>query len=351
MQKVVAVDPDGTSFEGVADTNAGVEILGVNGSGETVGGLVAKLDDLLLGGELGDGADGAEDLLLHNLHVGANVGEDGGLDEEALVAVTLTTDLDSGTLFLARLDVAHDAVVLELADLRTLESFGVKGVTDSVGGSALFESFEELVVNALLDKDASTSTAALTVVEVDAEIDPGDGRLNIGIIEDDVGGLATELKSDLLEVGGSSSFEDGAADEGGTGESDLVYVHVSGEGGTGGLAETRDQVENTRREASFLDKLGKDEGREGSLLSSLHDDGVASGQGRANLPGKHEKREVPGNDLTADTNRLLRDVVVHVGGDVDSFAVDLVGPAGIVADAGDDCANIALGHGDGLAIV
>ncbi len=300
-KKTYAVDPDGTGLEGVADADAGVEVLGVDGGGETVGGLVTELDGLLLSGELGDGADGAENLLLHNLHVGADVGEDGGLDEVALVAVALTTSLDLGTLVLAGLDVAHDAVVLKLANLRTLEGLGVKGVADGVGGRALLEGLEELVVDALLDKDASTSAAALAVVEVDAKVDPRDGGLDVGVVKDNVGGLAAELEGDLLEVGRSSSLEDGAADEGGTGKGDLVNVHVGRDGGTGSLAETRDQVEDTGGEASLFDELSKDEARERGLLSSLHDNGVAGGQGRANLPRQHEKGEVPGDNLTADT--------------------------------------------------
>lgn len=44
-------------------------------------------------------------------------------------------------------------------------------------------------------------------------------------------------------------------------------------------------------------------------------------------------------------------VVEHVRGNVDGLALDLVGPATVVADALDDGAEVALGHGDGLAIV
>jgi len=77
----------------------------VNGSGETIGGSVANLDGIFLGLELGDGANRAEDLLLHNLHVLSDVAEDGGLDEVALVALALTTSLDGSTSVLAGLDV------------------------------------------------------------------------------------------------------------------------------------------------------------------------------------------------------------------------------------------------------
>lgn len=51
------------------------------------------------------------------------------------------------------------------------------------------------------------------------------------------------------------------------------------------------------------------------------------------------------------THRLLADQVEHVGGNIESLALNLVGPASIVAEAADDGTNVALGEGDGLAIV
>lgn len=305
VKHVVAVDPDGTSADGVADTESSVEVSGVDGGGETVLGVVAELDDLVLGLELGDGADGTEDLLLHDLHVGTDIAEDGRLDEVTLVTVALTTDLNSGTLLLTALDVAHDAVELELGDLGTLEGLLKEWVTDLVGESTLLEGLEELVIDTLLDEDAGTSAAALAVVVVDTEVDPRDGLLDIGIVEDDVGGLATKLEGDLLQVGGGSSLHDLATNESRAGESDLVNVHVGRDGSTSNLAETVQQVENTGREASLLDELGEDESRERGLLSSLQDDGVTSGQSGANLPCQHEKGEVPGDNLTTNTDLQL----------------------------------------------
>ena len=81
--------------------------------GKTVGGGVSETDGVLFGLEFSDGADGAEDLLLHDLHVFADVGENGWLDEVALVAVTLATDFDLGTLLLAGVDVAGRVLVKE----------------------------------------------------------------------------------------------------------------------------------------------------------------------------------------------------------------------------------------------
>ena len=83
----------------------------MDSGGETVGGGVSETDGVLFGLEFGDGADGAEDLFLHDLHVFADVGEDGGLDEVTLVAVTLAADFHFGTLLLAGVDVAGAVLV------------------------------------------------------------------------------------------------------------------------------------------------------------------------------------------------------------------------------------------------
>ena len=145
MKSVVCVDPDRTSLERVGDPNGGVEVRGVNGCGcvslckyliqdmrctsrETVCGRVSDLDGILLCLELGNGADWAKDLLLHDLHVLGDVGEDGWLDEVSDITLALATSLNLGAGFLTSVDVAHDAVKLKLADLRTLEGFIVERI-------------------------------------------------------------------------------------------------------------------------------------------------------------------------------------------------------------------------------
>lgn len=105
VKSVVCVDPNGTSLEGVGDLNGGVEVGCVDSSSKTVCGVVTNADGVFLGLEFGDGADGSEDLLLHDGHVVLDVGEDGGLDEVSLVALALAASDDGGTLVLTGLDV------------------------------------------------------------------------------------------------------------------------------------------------------------------------------------------------------------------------------------------------------
>ena len=106
VQHVILVNPDRTRPQRTTDADGSVQVAGVHGGGQTVGSGVAKLDGFLLGGKFADGADRAEDLLLHDLHLRGDVAEDGGLDEVALVAVAPAADLDFGAFFLAGVDIA-----------------------------------------------------------------------------------------------------------------------------------------------------------------------------------------------------------------------------------------------------
>lgn len=106
MKSVVCVDPNGTSLEGVGNLNGGVEVGCVDSGGKTVCGVVTDADGVCLVLELGDRANGSEDLFLHDGHVVLDVGEDGGFDEVSLVTLALTTGNDGGTLVLSGLDVS-----------------------------------------------------------------------------------------------------------------------------------------------------------------------------------------------------------------------------------------------------
>ena len=178
----------------------------------------------------------------------------------------------------------HDTVILQLRDLRTLESIIGKRIADLVLPSTFLEPLNELVVDTLLDIDSRSSTAALAVVEEDSEVDPRDGIFDISIVEDDVRALASQLKRHLLQIRASSGLHDLATDDSATGEGDFVDVHVRGDGCTGDLAEAGDDVDDSWWEASFLDELGGVKAGKGGLFGGLEDDDVSTGDCGANLP-------------------------------------------------------------------
>lgn len=281
---VVLVDPDCAGLEGVGDADRSVEVVGVNTSCQTVGGVVGELENLLLVLEFLDCADRSKDFFLDNLHLVVDVGEDGGLDVVALVTESLTSDDDLGTGLLALVNVSHDTVELELGDLRTLVGAFLERVADLVLFSTSLECFQELVVDGFVDEDTGSSTAALAVVEVDTKVDPGDSVLEVGIWENNIGRLSSKLESDLLQVTLGCSLQDLTTDQGRTSERNLVDIHVRGDSGTGNTTETRDDVDDTRRETSLLDKSSGIQSRKRGLLGRLEHDGVTSRNSGTNLP-------------------------------------------------------------------
>lgn len=172
VQHVVLVNPDRSSLHAVGNTQSRVEVGCVHCGSKAVVGGVTHLDCFFLSLELGNRANRAEDLLLHNLHLRCNIREDSRLDEVTLCAVTLASSLDSRTLFLASINVAHNAIVLKLGDLWALEGVGEEGVANLVGQRASLELLDKLVIDAFLDVNTGTGAAALAVVVEDTEVDP-----------------------------------------------------------------------------------------------------------------------------------------------------------------------------------
>src|SRR5207249_7250093 len=125
--------------------------------------------------------------------------EDGRLDEIPFLADALAAGQHLGAALAARVDVAHDAVELLLADLRALRGGGVEGIADFGLLHFLEHAIDKLIVHLLLDKQARAGAAALALVEEEGEVRALDGGIQIGIGEDDVGTLAAQLERDALE--------------------------------------------------------------------------------------------------------------------------------------------------------
>src|SRR5262249_42204635 len=119
------------------------------------------------------------------------------------------------------------------------------------------------------------------------------------------------------------------------GEGNLVDVHVSADGGTGGRAVAGHDVDDAVGEAGLLRQGGDAQGGQRRLLGRVQDDGAAGRKGRTPLPRLHQEREVPRNDLADDADRFVPCVTEKWTLDGDRLAVDLVGPAGVVAIAFD----------------
>ena len=156
----------------------------------------------------------------------------------------------------------------------------------------------------------------------------------------DEGRLAAQLQRQLL-----ARARRGLADEaphiGGAGEGDLVHACVIDQCGTRGTI-TRDDVDHTRRQACLAADFGERQGRQGRELGGLQHHRIAGGKGRRDLPRQHQEREVPRDDLAADTDGLIARELI----------TDQLRPARMVIEVTRHQRNVDVARlADGLAIV
>ena len=163
----------------------------------------------------------------------------------------------------------------------------------------------------------------MALVEVDPVDDPLDGLVERGVVEDHVGRLAAELQRQLRAGAGELAL-DRLAHLGGAGERDLVHVALDERGS--GPAVAGDDVHDPRRELGLTEHVAEEERRERRRLGRLQHDGVPGGERGRDLPGEHQQREVPRDDLAGDSDRLRLPVRERV--------LELVRPARVVEEVG-----------------
>lgn len=351
------VDPDHARLKPLSNLVSALNVLAKDSRGQAVLRVVGELERVLLVLEGGNGYNGTKDFLLENGHFVVDARKDGGLNVEALAAAgallgRLAAHLDLGALLLGAFDKGQNLVVLGLRYLGPVGGVFGKGVASL--GHVLDgdeEVLDEFVDDGLVDKQAGGGGADLALVAEDANVSPLGGLVEVGVVKDEKRRLATSLESNVLH-GATGHFHDFAASGSGAGKGNLVDVGVGGEGLASVLAVAVEDVEDARRETSLANEGSKVEDREGSLFSRLENDAVASGQGRTQLPGSHGEREIPWDNLGADTNRLAQGIGKLGPCGRDSLAVELVGPAGVVAEAVDDLFEILVDRdGVRLAVV
>ena len=99
-------------------------------------------------------------------------------------------------------------------------------------------------------------------------------------------------------------LHDQVADFGRAREGDLVDVVVPGDGRAGGGSVSGQDIDHAFRESRFHDQFAHAQSGERRLLGRLQHHRVAGSQRRSQLPGLHQQREIPGNDLPDHAHRL-----------------------------------------------
>ncbi len=131
-------------------------------------------------------------------HVISDVTKNGGLDVVALLKRAAASSKNLCALSLAELDVAHDALKLQVVDLGSLLRCAVelRSHFDGVCHSSCFG--DELVVDRLLHEEAAARAAALAVVQEETDVCGRNGGVNVSIFKDDEGGFAAKFECYLV---------------------------------------------------------------------------------------------------------------------------------------------------------
>lgn len=124
--------------------------------------------------------------------------------------------------------------------------------------------------------------------EQDAKRGPAHGLLQIGIVKDDVGTLSTQFQGHVFEVALGGCLQDLAADECRTSEGDFFDLHVMGDGISNSVTVASENVDDTGRETSLVDKLGDPNGGQRCELGGLENNRVPCCKSGADFPGQHE---------------------------------------------------------------
>lgn len=313
---VVVVDPHAARLNLAARAVAGVLVARPDTGAEAEVCVICNLDGFLEGLERSHREHRAEDFFTEDAHVVGAL-EHGWLD---VVAVLEAFDLvhvaaDEGLRALLRADfqVLGNLFHLFLGGLRAHHGLGVERVADLDLLDALDSQLEELVRDVFVDERTRWAGTHLALVERKHN-EAFDTLLEVGVIlvhdvrEEDGRGLAAQLEGDGDDLV-SCGLVDDLAHWGGAGERNLGNAIGAGQGRSGLLTNAVDNVEHALGEKVTDDIDEQKNGRRG-LLGWLHDDGIAGGQGRRDLPSGHEQREVPRNDLPHDAKRLV-EVISH----------------------------------------
>ena len=124
--------------------------------------------------------------------------------------------------------------------------------------------------------------------------------------------------------------------------------------GAGGLAVAGQDIDDAGGEAGLQYQLGEAQRAERRLFGRFQHDRAARRQRGRQFPRRHEQREVPGNDLTDDADRLPQGVGQKLAWERerDGRAGNLGGPAAHIAEHVDGERHVRhAGDGNGLAVV
>ena len=213
------------------------------------------------------------------------------------VRAVLATGEDRGALGDGVLDVGQRGVELVLGDQRAHVDRPVLARAERHRLGARHEAAHEAVVDGVGDEHPLGRDAELAGVGVRRTDRALGGALDVGVLEDQDGVLATELERAVDQSLGTAGG-DALAGRGRAGEADVVGA-LDDRGADLG-ARARDGDPEVLGEARLAEQLHADEGGEHGLAVGLGDDRVARHERREAVRHRHRERVVPRRDDADD---------------------------------------------------
>ena len=204
--------------------------------------------------------------------------------------MTLTTgpkiyscEMRISCLVLADIHVIEDALHLLFGDYRTKGCGTIGRITHPDRLRALRQPVDHLVVNLLVRENGRTRRAYLPGVEEDSGRSGLGRSLDVGVVKDDVGGLAAEFERHAFEVTRRAA-QNSASHTRRSGEGDLAHIRMIVESVADDPTRAGDDIQDAWRQARFEGQLTEPQGRQRCQLGGLHHDRAAAGQSRCQLP-------------------------------------------------------------------
>src|SRR5215218_4943926 len=320
-------------------------VLGPDRTRKAIDGVVGLTNSVFFVLEGDHRYHGTEDLLPGRLIVVGEGGQNGGRVPESGALWRLAAECH-GRVFG---DVGGDLLAVIGGDQGPHLRLLVERVPDAHPRDGRLHEREKLVEDAPLEQDARTGAAVLPGVAEDGDGRRSCGLLQVGIGEDHVRGLATQLERDALySIGGTGHHA--LADLRGTREGDLRDIRVLDEPLPDLAPRTDYDVDDALGDAGLERYAPELHGGKRRELGWLEDERVARRESRSHLPARYGEREVPGDDEPDDA-QWLTERNVDAPRDRNGVAEQFLGHPRVVVEGLRHHLHLGAGVADGLARV
>ncbi|MNC05842.1 hypothetical protein D3C75_533360 [compost metagenome] len=293
------IDPADAHVQRAAQTMGDLQVGGPHAGGESIGGIVSQADDFFFGIKGCDVANRAEDFLAHYGRGFRKAGPDRRLEPgpfgQVLRHLCNATAVDHrGTIGDSLTAIGKNLLAVTERDHRPHGAVVLIGITHLDAFGVGLKGSDEPLEQRTLHVDALGSQAHLTAVLEHSAPQPLDGLFQVRIGENDAGVLAAQLQRNRADTFGRGLHDD-LARAGFTGEGDTINLWVSGEERAGRVAaEAMHHVVHTGWHAGFVHDFGEQRGGGRCLFGRFDHHSIAAGQGRSDLPGHQQQRQIPG---------------------------------------------------------